>query len=320
VSVRQEPLQTPGHGEARIQSIVSAISPGTEMLFYRGDIEPGAEVDAVLEGYRAEIAYPLRYGHATVGRVVDTGSGVDPSLTGSLVFAFTPHASAACVPVDQLLPVPADIPAEHAAFFAASETAVNLVLDCAPLLGERVSVFGLGIIGQLTAGLLARFPLESLAGWDPLPLRRKAASDAGIPAADPGSAALPARSEDLAVELSGSPEGFRLALGSCRYNGRVVVGSWYGAGSRRAALAAFDTAFHRSRVRIIPSQVSTIDPALTGRWSRERRRAEAWQAIRVLQPLRLISHRLPFSRAADAYRLIAETPADTLQVMLVHGA
>jgi 2-desacetyl-2-hydroxyethyl bacteriochlorophyllide A dehydrogenase len=320
VSVREEPMADPGPGEVSIESIFSAISPGTEMLFYRGDIEAGAEVDTVLEGYRAEIAYPLRYGHATVGRVVAAGSGAEEARIGSLVFAFTPHASAVCIPADQLLPVPADVPPDQAVCFAAAETAVNLVLDCAPLLGERVSVFGLGVIGQLTAGLLARFPLESLTGWDPLPQRRKAATDAGISAMDPMAAQPSVKTEDLAVELSGSAQGFRSALASCRYNGRIVVGSWYGARSRQAGISAFDTAFHRNRVRIIPSQVSTIDPALSGRWSRERRHAAAWEAVRVLAPSRLITQRFPFSRSADAYRLIAEDPAQTLQVLLVHGS
>jgi threonine dehydrogenase-like Zn-dependent dehydrogenase len=57
------------------------------------------------------------------------------------------------------------IDAENAAFFASAETAANLVLDTAPLLGERISVFGLGIIGLLVSGLLTRFPLTTITGW-----------------------------------------------------------------------------------------------------------------------------------------------------------
>jgi threonine dehydrogenase-like Zn-dependent dehydrogenase len=114
-------------------------------------------------------------------------------------------------------------------------------------------------------------------------------------------------------------EGFRMALGACRFSGRLIVGSWYGAGARQKTLDAFDTVFHRNRVRIIPSQVSTIDPALSARWTHERRLESAWQAIRVLRPSRLITHRIPFSRAGDAYRLIADSPGATIQVMLAHG-
>jgi threonine dehydrogenase-like Zn-dependent dehydrogenase len=77
--------------------------------------------------------------------------------------------------------------------------------------------------------------------------------------------------------------------------------------------------FHRNRVRIVSSQVSTIDPALSSRWNKERRLGAAWDALRVLRPSRLITHRVPFDQAGEAYRLIALTPGETIQVMLVHG-
>ena len=158
VSVREEPLGEPGAGEALVESTLSAISPGTEMLFYRGDLEEGTEVDATLKGYERRLKYPLPYGYATVGRVACVGPRTDASLVGRLAFAFVPHASAFILPVEQLLIVPDGIEPEDAAFLATAETAVNLVLDSAPLLGERASVFGLGVIGLLTTGLLARRP------------------------------------------------------------------------------------------------------------------------------------------------------------------
>jgi 2-desacetyl-2-hydroxyethyl bacteriochlorophyllide A dehydrogenase len=310
-------MQPPAAGEVMVECILSAISPGTEMLFYRGELEQGGAVDAVLEGYRDGLGYPLRYGYASVGRVTAVGEGVDQAAVGRLVFAYVPHASLCCMKVEQAIPVPEGIGAEEAAFLANAETAVNLVLDSRPLLGERVSVFGLGVVGLLTAGLLAGFPLARLCGWDLHPLRRAAAESLGIAAADPASHQPPQETEDLAVEVSGSAEGFRLALSACGFAGRVVVGSWYGDG---APQHAFDTRFHRNRIRVISSQVSTIDPALTGRWTRERRHQAAWQAIRALRPARLVTHRIPFSRAADAYRLISEAPDTTIQVMLIHGS
>jgi len=308
VSIREEELPPPAAGEVLLENVVCAISPGTEMLFYRGALEEEAMVDTVLEGYREKLSYPLRYGYASVGRIAGTGPGVDPAIAGRLVFAFMPHATHACIAVDQALAVPEGIGAEEAAFLASAETATNLVLDSHPLFGERVSVFGLGVIG---------FPLERLRGWDLYPLRRAAAAKLGAAAGDPSASPPPAGTEDLAVEVSGSAEGFRLALASCGFAGRLVVGSWYGAGSRHHA---FDTLFHRNRVRIIPSQVSTIAPGLTGRWTRERRIQAAWQAIRTLRPSRLVTHRFPFARAADAYRLISEDPGATIQVMLTHGS
>jgi 2-desacetyl-2-hydroxyethyl bacteriochlorophyllide A dehydrogenase len=316
--VREEALDAPGSGEVLLESIVSAISPGTEMLFYNGQLEEGAAVDTTMQGYRRELSYPLRYGYSSVGRIVKAGDGVDPGLVGRLAFAFMPHASASCVPADLAVPVPDGIAPEEAAFLASAETAVNLVLDCRPLLGERASVFGLGVIGLLTAGLLARFPLACLSGWDLHALRREAAGSLGVAASDPNENRPGVGTEDFAVEASGSPAGFRIALSSCGFSGRLIVASWYGKAARGQAFDAFDTLFHRNRVRIVPSQVSTIDPSLTGRWSRARRLASAWDAIRFLRPGRLVTHRVPFALAADAYRLISGSPGKTIQVMLVH--
>jgi threonine dehydrogenase-like Zn-dependent dehydrogenase len=125
--------------------------------------------------------------------------------------------------------------------------------------------------------------------------------------------------EDAAVELSGSAEGFKQAMAACGFAARLVVGSWYGTAARSQSFEAFDTTFHRKRLRMVSSQVSTIDPGLSGRWDRERRRAAAWDAIRLLRPARWITQRFPLSAADDAYRLVSGDPARTIQVMLTHG-
>ncbi len=319
VALREAEINGPGPGEVLVRSVVSAISAGTEMLFYRGALENGIEIDSSLPGYRRALSWPLRYGYATVGTVEAVGSGGDPGLEGASVFAFVPHASAFTAAAADVIPVPGGIEPEDAVLFASAETAANLVLDAAPLLGERVSVFGLGAIGLLTTGLLARFPLASVTGWDPIALRREAAEALGARARDPREAPPEPGTEDAAVEVSGTAEGFRQAVTACGFDARLIGASWDGAAARSRSLEAFDTAFHRKRLRIIGSQVSTLAPGLSGRWTRERRRAAAWDAIRLLRPSRLITHRIPFGRAAEAYGLIAAHPERCIQLILSHG-
>ncbi len=318
VTVREETQEPPGPGEVLVRSLVSAVSSGTEMLFYRGYLEEGSPVDATLAGYRAPLRYPLRYGYASVGRIEEAGAGVDRGRVGRLVFAFAPHASTFCIPVEQAIAVPDGIGVDDAAFLANAETAVNLTLDARPLLAERVSIFGLGVIGLLTAGLLARFPLAQLTGWDPQGKRREAAAVMGLVTGDPQAASPPRGTEDLAIDVSGAAKGFQQALASCAFSGRLVIGSWYG--TRQPTIDAFDTAFHRSRVRIISSQVSTLAPELTGLWDMPRRMDAAWDAIRRLTPARWITHRIPFSHAPEAYRMIAAGAGDTIQVIFSHDA
>ena len=144
---------------------------------------------------------------------------------------------------------------------------VNFILDGAPRFGERALVSDSGIVGLLTAALLAQFPLERLVTLDRYPPRRQASLEAGAQVClDPGDtgtaeqlhAPLP-EGADLAYELSGAPAALDAAISAASYDSRVVIGSWYG--SKRASLD-LGGRFHRSRIRLISSQVSTLAPEL----------------------------------------------------------
>ncbi len=328
VEVREGELAEPGPGQVLVETRVSAISAGTELLFYRGKLPPGISVDAVLGLYSSPLSYPLRYGYACAGTVLRVGAGVDPSLRGRPVFAFAPHASVLVVSLSAVVPVPEGIGQEDSVFLASMETAVTLVLDGHPDLADRISVFGLGTIGLGVTGLLARFPLVRLRAFDFHPLRRQAAAEMGAAVADPRNAPPGQGTEDLVYELTGSPEALRGAVSAAAFSGLVVLGSWYGGTpfvERLAAPAqpdlgdgAHSTTFHRNRVRIVSSQVSTIDPSFSGRWDRERRFAAAWEAIRLLRPSRWVTQRVPFRKAGEAYRALAERPGESIQVLLTY--
>jgi threonine dehydrogenase-like Zn-dependent dehydrogenase len=120
---------------------------------------------------------------------------------------------------------------------------------------------------------------------------------------------------DLAIEVSGSATALDHALDSVVFGGTVVVCSWFG--TRPVALT-LGGAFHRRRLRIVSSQVSTIDAALQPRWSRERRLAVARDLLPELELGALISHRLAFERAAEAYQLVDEHADETVQVVLTY--
>jgi threonine dehydrogenase-like Zn-dependent dehydrogenase len=90
------------------------------------------------------------------------------------------------------------------------------------------------------------------------------------------------------------------------------VGSWYGAEAKLAGLGAH---FHRSRVEIISSQVSTINPKFLGRWTKQRRIELAWSAIARLGPERLITHRFPFEDCQRAFDLASRREDGILQVI-----
>ena len=93
----------------------------------------------------------------------------------------------------------------------------------------------------------------------------------------------------------------------------MVIGSWYGLKRTDLNLGG---RFHRSRVRLIGSQVSSITPELTGRWNKTRRYHATWQMLEQVRPARFITHRFPLAEAAQAYALIDRHPEEVIQVIL----
>jgi threonine dehydrogenase-like Zn-dependent dehydrogenase len=99
------------------------------------------------------------------------------------------------------------------------------------------------------------------------------------------------------------------------FGGTIVVCSWYGTKPVPLLLGG---PFHRRRLRIVSSQVGSIDAALQPRWTFARRLAVACELLPTLQLESLISHRIPFSQAAEAYRLVDQQPESTVQVVLAY--
>ena len=335
VELREEPLPVPGADEVLVETVYSAISAGTEMLVYRGEFPK--QVDAI-DPISSGLHYPTSYGYANVGRVKDVGKMVNGEWREKLVFSFQSHTSHFIANPVSLFPIPESLSPEAACFLPNMETAVNLVQDAAPILGERVLILGQGVIGLLAAALLNEFPLQTVVTADRYPLRREASLGIGVTASlDPTTddfcekalkhchrnlipqrevRDLPRRGGfDLALELSGNPSALENAIAVTAFSGRIVVGSWYGEKHIPLDLGSL---FHHSRIKIISSQVSTIAPELSARWDKQRRFEVAWEALKRIQPQKWITHRYSIEDAGQAYQLLDASPQDAIQVILNH--
>jgi 2-desacetyl-2-hydroxyethyl bacteriochlorophyllide A dehydrogenase len=319
VEVRETTVGPPAADELLVDTRTSAISAGTELLVYRDQTPDDFPADETLDALDGDLSYPLRYGYAASGVVREVGDDVDSDWTGQSVFAFAPHQTSFRVSPESVVALPPETTPAAGSLLPSVETATNVVLDAAPRLGERVVVFGAGVIGLCVTRLLAAFPLESLVVVDPIERRRTLAAELGAdrtttPAALAEDA--PTDGADLAIELSGQPSTLDDAIRAVGYDARIVVGSWYGTKREPIDLGG---RFHRDRIDIVSSQVSTISPELRGRWDRDRRMDAALDRLDWIPATDLITHRIPFEQAAEAYRLLDAEPDTTIQVVLEYS-
>jgi 2-desacetyl-2-hydroxyethyl bacteriochlorophyllide A dehydrogenase len=317
VELREERVGEPEPGEIRVKAELSALSHGTERLVYRGEVDRGLALDlpTLAGGY----GFPVKFGYASVGRVTAVGPDVNALREGDLVFALHPHQTEYVVNASLAHRLPADTPPDAGVFLANLDTAFNVMLDAHPQPDEVAIVFGQGVVGLLVTQLLRRAGLRVIA-VEPAPIRRAMSGRCGAVAITPAQIDViremtGGRGAQLAIEASGNPNALQQAIDHVAVEGRVIVCSWYG--EKRASLDLGGN-FHRGRLTIRSSQVGGIDPALAPRWDRARRLAAATDLLDDLVLADLITHRIPFARAAEAYKLLDERADETIQVVLTY--
>ena len=319
VEIRQEPAAPVGPDDVRVRALVSGVSAGSELLVYRGSAPPELQPD--LPTVSGDFGFPIKFAYASVGRVIEVGSRVSALAVDDLVFVHHPHQTEFVVPADFPICLPNGLPADVGVFAANLETAVTVVLDAHPRLGEAVLVTGQGIVGLLITMLLRRAGATPIVTAD-LHARRRAASaaagahhalSADVDLAEAVLELTDGRGVDVAIEVSGSPAALQACIDAAAFAGTIVVASWYGTRDVGLSLGG---RFHRRRLRVVSSQVSTLDPALAPRWDRARRTAVVSALLEELPLNDLITHRFPLNEAAAAYELLDLRPEDCLQVVL----
>jgi 2-desacetyl-2-hydroxyethyl bacteriochlorophyllide A dehydrogenase len=312
IEVASVELGIPGDGEVLVRTLWSGISAGTEMLAYRGEVEPTLPLDETLGALSGSFEYPFVYGYSCVGHVEHSRSSLSE---GQLVFAFHPHQDAFVSPADELVPLD-NLEPRLATLFPLVETALQAALDAGPVLEELVVVTGLGVVGLLTGLLLQRAGAHVL-GVEPLAPRRAVAGAFGLEAVAPDEATHTVEERApggvaVLVEASGRPEALRAGLPLLAHEGEAIVLSWYGTKDVSLPLGA---AFHRRRLRIRSSQVSTIPAFLAGRWNRSRRRHVVRDLMADLPLAALATHSYAFEDAAEAFAAV-----DRSDPGIVHAA
>jgi threonine dehydrogenase-like Zn-dependent dehydrogenase len=286
-----------------VRTVYSGISGGTERLVFRGDVPQDVALDDTLKALAGTFRYPFSYGYACVGRV----DGQD-----HLVFAFHPHQDVFTAAASDLIPIPAVHPAA-ATLFPLVETALQVTLDAEATYRDRIVVLGAGVVGLLTALLLKRSGQRPLC-VEPVAWRRSLADGLGITAVTLDEV----RNEEvpLVIDASGSVEAPARALDMLAREGTLLVASWFG---RKPVQLPLGGAFHRRRLTIRSTQVSTIPARMSATWTVARRRAETAALLPELPLDELCTHVFPFTSAADAFRAVDENAPDLMHAVLHYG-
>jgi 2-desacetyl-2-hydroxyethyl bacteriochlorophyllide A dehydrogenase len=144
-----ETAPEPGPGEFVLESVVSALSPGTERMWFTGT------APALQSGRKS---FPYTPGYAVVGRVAAVGEGVSVVAPGDRLFAMKPHASINMVTVgrDFFVPLADSVSDVDALAIALTGTTWNAARRGRLASHERVCVVGFGLVGGIMAQVAAR--------------------------------------------------------------------------------------------------------------------------------------------------------------------
>jgi 2-desacetyl-2-hydroxyethyl bacteriochlorophyllide A dehydrogenase len=291
-----------GQNDVLVRTSYSGISAGSELLAFRGEIDPAIPLDETIGALGGTFRYPFRYGYSCVGRV-ERGHGA--LAEGDLVFAFHPHQDRFVVPADEVIAL-GGLDPRVATLLPLVETALQLTRDAGPVEGEPVVVVGLGVVGLLTAALLVRAGACVVAS-EPLEWRRTAAQPFAVPAVAPDDLDATVRADTggrgtrVLVEASGNPAALASGLRLLAHEGTALVASWYGTKPVSLPLGA---EFHRRRLSIRSSQVSSIPAAQQPEWTVQRRRQAACALLAELPLTALATHTFAFADAAEAFAAV----------------
>jgi 2-desacetyl-2-hydroxyethyl bacteriochlorophyllide A dehydrogenase len=322
-------------GTVRVRTLYSGISAGTEMTAYRGsNVYLTKQWDPAQRLFTAggrSFDYPVTgWGYSEVGEVVECAPDLDGSVSGleigDVVYGIWGHRSEAVLPAETLAGrrMPPGVDPVSGVFARVGAIALNAVLAADLHLGETVAIFGQGVIGLL-ATRLAALSGASVIAVDTIRPRLELAGRLGasltVDAADDtttvaeGIKRTAPEGADVSIEISGSYRALHEAVRSTAPGGRVVAAGFY---QGEGAGLHLGEEFHHNRIQIIASQIGGVPTGVAGRWTTERlhRVFMGLVADGRVDVAPLISHVVPCADVVEAYRLLDERPADTLEMVL----
>ena len=336
------PVPAPKDRHLVVESRASVVSAGTERMlvdFGRAGLLEKARkqpdkvrqvldkvrtdgIGPTVKAVRSKLEQPIPLGYCNAGVVRSGGSGPGSFRPGDRVVTNGSHAEYVRVPWTLAARVPDGVSFEAAAFTPLAAIGLQGLRLAQPTLGETVVVYGLGLIGLLTAQLARAHGcqvvgidrledrLELAEGFGVIPIR--AAPDVDVAAAVRSHTGGVGADAVLLTLAASSNEPVRIAADMSRKRGRIVLVGVTGLELRREDFYEKELSFQVSCSygpgRYDPQhEEGAVDyPLPFVRWTEARN----FNAVLLLMeegrvdPLPMVSHRIPFQDAAQAYDII----------------
>ena len=139
-----------------------------------------------LETIFNKLDQPMPLGYCNVGEVIGLGKNVTEFSIGDRVVSNGPHAEIVSVPKNLVASIPESVTSEEAAFTVIGSVGLQGLRLLKPDMGETIVVYGLGLVGLITAQLLQLSGCK-VVGIDLDKEKCKKASMIGIKAINPNS-------------------------------------------------------------------------------------------------------------------------------------
>lgn len=324
-------IKIPAKGEVRCvgeELVYEPLKPGEVLIRNEASlVSTGTELSRVF-GIKKGLEYPIYPGYASIGRIVEAGPDRAESGAGAVprpqkgdrvLFSgahreyqvFQTGGMSSLGMLVRLGPEYDALPSVDASLLHLGLVAMNGILPADLKLGDSVCVFGLGIVGLITA-LLYEVSGARVLGLDRVENRVVHARNAGLRNAlgfeDEPPAALVQKffggDADITVDATGSSGGIIAAVECCGENGQVLL-----LGSPRADYECNITpVFNRIHMKML-----TVTGAFNGRYpfykkegSRESIERNITSLFRLvtgglINPRAIISHVVKPEQAAEAY-------------------
>ena len=310
-----------GEKQVLIRTARTVVSAGTELAIFGGAhigfSTPGATYPRM----------PFRPGYASAGTIEAVGSGVTDWKVGDRVSGATNHAEWAVVETGRqtLVRLPDGVGFEQGCMARLAQIPMQGVRLANVKLGERVAVFGQGLIGQL-ARQIAQIDGAAVAVAIDLADRRLevARADGATHAINPKAQDVRAavseitggKGVDVAIEATGAPPVINDALAVAGDMGRVIL---LGSPRGKVEIDVYGD-IHRKGVSLIGAHARTADltPNQYYRWNTQEQHALSVELIRQgrLRMERLVTDRVAKAEALGVWRMLSDHAEEHLGVVI----